>query len=328
MLIRPSGFSLRRRGLLAAGLGAGLPLPGLAQPRFPDRPIKLYVPFPAGGTTDVQMRALAEAAGRRFGQPIIIENRGGAGGTLGAQALLHDRPDGHTIGAMPVTTIRYPVMQSRPGWNPLTDFTWIILCTGYLFGVVVRADAPWRSFPEFLADAKARPGVINYGTPGVGGSLHLTMEEIAQRRGIDWVHVPFRGLAENIQALLGGQIHATTDSSGWAELVNSGRVRLLVTWGAERARRFPDVPTLRECGIDIVTTSPYGLAGPRGIDPAVVTALHDTFKDALQDPQHLAVLDRMDMSVVYMNGTDYLAEVRRTMEVEGALARRLGIRIN
>jgi len=192
----------------------------------------------------------------------------------------------------------------------------------------VRADAPWQTFGEFLDHAKANPGVVNYGSPGVGGSLHLTMEDIARQRGIDWVHVPYRGVAENLQALLGGQIHATADSSGWAELVESGRVRLLVTWGAERAKRFPNVPTLRESGIDIVTTSPYGIAGPKGMDPAVAQALHDGFKEAMYDPRHLAVLERMDMSVVYLNGADYLDEVRRTMEKEGPLAQRLGIRIN
>jgi tripartite-type tricarboxylate transporter receptor subunit TctC len=316
-------LALPRRVLLASAFAA----PALAQQRFPDRPIRLIVPFTAGGTTDVQMRALADAAGRRFGQPVVVENKLGAGGTLGAQAMLHEKPDGYALSTMPITTIRYPLMQQRPAWNPLTDFTWIIQCTGYLFGVVVRADAPWQDFDQFMAYAKTNPGKVNYGTPGVGGSLHLTMQQIAQERDIEWVQVPFRGVAENIQALLGGQIHATADSSGWAELVESGQLRLLCTWGAERAKRFPQVKTLREYGFDIVSVSPYGIAGPRGLDPAIARILHDVFKDALQDPQHLAVLERMDMQVMYAGLGDYAAEVARTMEAEAPLVRRLGIRL-
>ena len=320
--------TLPRRGLLAAGLVAPFARPALAQPRFPDRSIRVSVPFTAGGTTDVQMRALAEAASRRFGQPVVVENKLGAGGTLGAQALLHERPDGHALGTMPISVLRYPMMQSRPQWDPVQDFTWIIQVTGYLFGVVVRRDAPWRSFMEFLDYARAHPGEINYGTPGVGGTLHLTMERIAQERGIEWTHVPFRGVAENVQALLGGQIHVTTDSSGWAELVNGGQVRLLCTWGAQRAARFPDAPTLKELGFDIVATSPYGIAGPKNMEPAVVRRLHDVFKEATHDPQHLAVLDRMDMPVMYLGSEDYAASVAETMRAEGELIRRLGVRIN
>ncbi len=316
-----------RRALLASALAAPLATPSFAQSRFPDRPLKLVVPFTAGGTTDVQMRALAEAAGRRFGQPVIIENKLGAGGTLGAAAMMNDRPDGYSLATMPVTTLRYPMMQQRPAWNPMTDFTWIIQCTGYLFGVVVKADAPWQDFQQFMDYAKANPGKLNYGTPGVGGSLHLTMEQIALERGIDWVHIPFRGVAENVQALLAGTIHATCDSSGWAELVNAGTVRLLCTWGAERAKRFPQAKTLKEYGFDIVSVSPYGIAGPRNMDPGIARAIHDVFREALYDPSHLAVLDRMDMQVMYAGLEDYREEVRKAMALEEPLVRRLGIRL-
>ena len=210
----------------------------------------------------------------------------------------------------------------------MKDFTWIVQLTGYLFGVVVRAEAPWRDFREFLAYAKDNPGKVTYGTPGVGTSLHITMEQIAEQRGIDWVHVPFRGTTENVQALLGGQIDATADASGWGELVKDGRLRLLATWAAERAKRFPDAPTLREQGIDIVSASPYGLAGPKGLDPAVVQVLHDAFKAALDDPAHLAVLERYDMSVAYLNSADYAEAARRQYEEDGAMIRRLGLRLD
>ena len=315
---------------LALGLGASLlATPALrAQTRFPDRPVRLLVPWAAGGPTDIQMRALAEQAARRLGQPVIIENKPGAGGVLGAQQLLNERNDGLVLSQIPISVFRHPQMAARPLFNPLEDFTYVIHVTGYLFGTVVRADAPWRTMGELLDYAKANPGRVNYGTPGVGTSLHITMEQIALARGgLDWTHVPFRGWAENAAALLGGQIQVSSDSSGWAELVRGGQMRLLATWGAERAKRFPDAPTLKESGIDIVSASPYGLAGPKGMNPEVVRVLHDAFREALFDPAHIAVLERFDMSPFHLGPAEYDAFARRQYRDEGEMIRKLGLRL-
>jgi tripartite-type tricarboxylate transporter receptor subunit TctC len=311
------------------GLGAALlAAPALrAQGRFPDRPVRLIVPWAAGGTTDIQMRVLAEQASRRLGQPVIIENRSGAGGVLGAQQMLNERNDGHVLTQMPISVFRHPQMAARALFNPLEDFSWVIHLTGYLFGVVVRADAPWQTFGQFLDHARANPGGVTYGTPGVGTSLHITMEQIAGPRGIEWVHVPFRGFSENVTSLLSGQTTALADSSGWSDLVQAGRLKLLVTWGPERAKRFPQVPTLRESGIDIVSASPYGIAGPKGMAPEVVRVLHDAFKDALHDPAHIAILDRFDMAPMYMGPEDYAGFARRSYAEEGEMIRRLGLRL-
>jgi tripartite-type tricarboxylate transporter receptor subunit TctC len=323
-----AGARLSRRGALGLA-AAALAAPALtrAQGRFPERPVRLICPWPPGGSTDGQMRAIAEAAAPHLGQPVIIENRPGATGTLGAQAVKDARPDGYLLTQMPISVFRLPHMTDRPAFNPVEDFTYIIHLTGYLFGVVVRADSPWRTFREFLDYAKANPGRVNYGSPGVGSSLHITMEQIAEREGIQWTHVPFRGGADNMQATLAGTVHATADSTGWAPLVEAGQLRLLVVWSAERARRFPEVPTLREVGIDIVSTSPYGFAGPRGMDPGVVRILHDAFHKALFDPRHLEILQRFDMEPVYLNSEDYTAKARRMFQEEGEMVRRLGLRV-
>ncbi|MDN3568019.1 tripartite tricarboxylate transporter substrate binding protein [Paeniroseomonas aquatica] len=317
-----------RRLALALPFAAPLAAPAIAQPAWPARPIRMYVPWAPGGTTDVQMRALCEAASRRTGQTVVPENKSGAGGILGAQAMLADRPDGYTLGQMPVSVFRTPLMSSRPMFDPVADFNYVVHLTGYLFGVVVRADAPWNSFAEFLDHARKNPGKVNYGTPGVGTSLHITMERIAAERGLDWTHIPFRGVAENMAALLGGQIDATADSSGWSQLVQDGKLKLLVTWGEARAKRFPEVPTLREVGIDIVSASPYGIAGPKGMDAGLVRAIHDGFKAALEDPAHLAVLERFDMPVMYKNTEDYRAFVRQQIEEDRAMIQKLGLKIN
>ncbi len=324
-------MNVTRRALAALPFGLAAPAivsPAWAQSAFPNAPIRLICPWGAGGTTDVQMRALADQVSRRIGQPVVIENRAGAGGVLGAQALLSARPDGYTLSQMPISVFRQPLLNSRALFDPLTDFTYVSHISGYLFGTVVRPDAPWNSMQELVAYARANPGKLTYGTPGVGSSLHLTMELIAQRAGIEWVHVPFRGYAENAQALLGRQIDIVADSSGWAPAVMDGQMKLLATWGAERAKRFPNAPTLKESGIDVVSASPYGLAGPKGMDPAVVRTLDQAFRAATLDPKHIEILDRYDMAPMPMNADEYTSFVRRTMDEERALIQRLGLRLS
>ncbi|MBB5692590.1 tripartite tricarboxylate transporter substrate binding protein [Muricoccus pecuniae] len=321
------GYRITRRAGLGLGLGAALARPSLAQGRFPDRPIRLIVPWGAGGSTDILMRALGDAMSRRLGQPVVIENRAGAGGILGAQQLAGGtRPDGYVLSQIPISVFRYPQMVARPPFDPMKDFTYIAQITGYLFGVVVKADAPWRSFDELLAYAKANPGKVTYGTPGSGTSLHITMEQIAAARGIEWVQVPYRSASENMQSTLAGNTQVSAETSGWSELVAAGQLRLLCTWGAERAKRFPDAPTLKEMGIDIVSTSPYGIAGPAGMDPAVVRALEEALREAAADPAHVAVLDRFDMSPAFLGSEAYTAAARRQYEEDGAMIRRLGLK--
>jgi tripartite-type tricarboxylate transporter receptor subunit TctC len=318
----------RRTALALTGTAVtGLTRPATAQARFPTRPIHMLLPFSPGGPTDVQMRVLCDLAGKRLGQPVALEHRIGAGGVLGAQMLAAGaQSDGYTLAQMPVTVLRVPLMSARPPFDPLTDFSWVIQLTGYLFGVVVRADAPWKSFREVLDAAKAHPGRIVYGTPGAATTPHVIMEQIAAREEIAWVQLPFRGTSETLETLLAGRIDAAADASGWAPQVREGRLRLLCTWGAERAKRFPDAPTLREVGFDIIATSPYGVAGPKGMDAHVVQVLHDAFKDALYDPAHVAVLDRFDMHIAYLGSEDYAAAVRRQYEAERDAVRRLGLR--
>jgi tripartite-type tricarboxylate transporter receptor subunit TctC len=199
---------------------------------------------------------------------------------------------------------RFPFM-TKTSFDPGTDFTYIIGVSGYTFGVVVRDDASWKTFRDLIADARANPTRINYGTPGAGTSLHITMEQIAKQQGIKWTHVPFKGNADSMNALLGGHIHAVADSSGWAQLVNAGRFRLLVTWGVARTKNWPDVPTLREIGIDMISNSPFGIAGPKGMDPKVVGVLHDAFKKGLGEPSYAAAIANLDQESFYLSSADY-----------------------
>ncbi len=319
-----------RQNIVGAVLAAGLAViswVGVAQAQnFPARPVTLIVPWPAGGTTDVSLRALATATEKHLGQPIVIENRGGASGTLGpAQMAASAKPDGYTVAQIPITIFRFPFM-AKTTFDPVKDFTYVIGLTGYTFGVVVRSDAPWTTFQELLADAQANPGKINYGTPGAGSSLHITMEQIAKQQGVKWVHVPFKGNAEATTALLGGHIHAVADSSGWAPLVNEGKFRLLVTWGASRTRNWPNVPTLKDIGINMVSNSLYGIGGPKGMDAKVVKILHDAFKKGLEEPSNAAAMARFDQEPFYLSSEDYQAFAMKQIAEEKRMIQELGLR--
>jgi tripartite-type tricarboxylate transporter receptor subunit TctC len=294
--------------------------------QFPTRPITLIVPSVAGGGTDVAVRALATATEKHLGQPIIIENRPGASGTLApANMAANAKPDGYTLAQLQITMFRMPFIQ-KTTYDPTKDFTYIINVGSYTFGTVVRADAPWKTFNELLDYAKANPGKLNYGTPGAGTSLHITMEQIAKARGIKWTQVPFKGGAETMNALLGGHIDLLADTPGWAGLVNTGQFRLLATWGAQRTKNWPDVPTLKEMGIDMVSNSPFGIGGPKGMDPAVVKVLHDAFKKGMEEQSYKDAMFRLDMEPNYLSTADYHAYAMQEVIEQKRLVDELGLR--
>ncbi|MFO1323502.1 MAG: tripartite tricarboxylate transporter substrate binding protein [Burkholderiales bacterium] len=301
-----------------AALGVGL----ASAQDFPTRPVTMIVPWPAGGSTDIVMRALATATEKYLGQPIVVENRPGAAGTLGAVAMVNAKPDGYTITQIPITVFRNPHL-GNVGYDPLTDLTYVIGISGYTFGVVVRADSPWKTWGDLVAYAKANPGKVSYGTPGANTSLHVTMEDIAYRYDIKWTHVPFRGNADNMTALLGGHIDASADATGWGPHVDAGKMRLLATWGPQRTKRWPNAPTLKELGFDVVSTSPYGIAGPKGMDPKVLATLHDAFRKGMQDPVHMQAMEKYDQDLLYLSAEDYAKFARETFAAERATMARL-----
>jgi tripartite-type tricarboxylate transporter receptor subunit TctC len=299
-------------------------LPAPAQ-EFPSRPIALVCPFPAGGSTDTYLRRFGEIASRFLGQPIIVENRPGGGGMLGpGNMALTAKPDGYTLSQLHIGAFRQPYLQ-KVEWDPIRDFTYIIGLSGYTFGVVVRSDSPIKSFRELLDYAKANPGKLTYASTGTGTSPHLLMEEVAIKTGVEFLHVPFKGSADATQALLGGHVMALSDSTGWGRFVDAGQFRLLVTFGPQRTKHWPSAPTAKDLGLDIVSISPYGVAGPRGMEPRVVKILHDGFKKALDDPEHQKILDQLDQELWYQSSEDYAKYARETFQKERVLIERLGL---
>ena len=291
---------------------------------FPEKPIKLVIAFPAGGPTDVTMRQLAENASKVLGQPVIIENKPGAGGTLPAQALQTAQPDGYTLAQMPLGVFRLPYT-TKINWDPVKDISYVINVTGYAFGIVVPADSPLKNWQDFVAYAKANPGKLTYGSTGTMTSPHLTTELIAQKAGIELQHVPYKGSADLMLATISGQLMAAADSTGFAQQVAAGKLRVLNTWGEKRLDKFPDAPTLKELGYDMVQNSPFGIGAPRGTPPEVVAKIHDAFKKAMEEPSYVAALAKYDMLPNYMSSADYTRFAQDTFGREKALIEKLGL---
>jgi tripartite-type tricarboxylate transporter receptor subunit TctC len=316
-----------RRSLIthAGAAAASIALPSLAWAQaFPSRPIRYICPWPAGGSTDGVIRTLAESASRIMGNTIIVDNKPGAGGTLGAIELVNAKPDGYTVAQLPHGVFRLPHMQ-KVQFDVLKDFTWIACLTGYTFGLVVPAASPIKSIKDLVEFAKANPDKFTYGSTGTGTSPHLAVEEFAQRAGIKLTHVPFKGNADNMQAILGGHTMAASDATGWAPHVESGKLRLLATYGSKRTKRWANVPTLDELGYQTVSDSPFGVCGPKGMDPAVTAKLHDAFKKTLDDPAVLASFEKYDQSVIYMNTETYTKFAQNSFAAEKATIERLGL---
>jgi tripartite-type tricarboxylate transporter receptor subunit TctC len=316
---------MRRRNLvqLAAATLAAPSLSVFAQ-GFPAKPIKLIIAFPAGGPTDITMRSLADNASKVLGQTVVIENKPGAGGTLPAQQLQTVQPDGYTIAQIPLGVFRLPYT-TKMTWDPVKDISYVINLTGYAFGIVVPAEGPIKTWNDFVAYAKANPGKLSYGSTGTLTSPHLTTELIAQKLGIKLNHIPYKGSSELMQAIAGGHIMAAADSTGFAPLVESGKLKVLNTWGEKRLAKFPDAPTLKELGLDIVQNSPFGIGAPRGTPPDVVKKLHDGFKKAMEDPSYVQALARYDMLPIYMDSAQYAKFAQETFLREKALVEKLGL---
>ncbi len=295
-----------------------------APDRFPRRPITLWVPWPAGGATDLTMRLLAELAGQRLGQKVVVDNRAGAGGTLVMPLLQQAAPDGYTIAQLPQPVFRAPWIQ-KLSWDPIRDTTPILQVSGVTFGIVVPAASPWRTLDDIFAWALAHPGLLTVATNGIGTTPHVVMDELCARRGIRYVHVPYKGTSEQMLAVSSGQVMMGINSNGFAPFVDGGQLRLIVTFGPQRTRRWPQVPTLRELGHGIVASSPYGLAGPRGLPAEVVQVLHDAFRAAMLDPAHLAELARYDQEPAYLGPEDYGRAMREAYQTEKRTVERLGL---
>ena len=215
-------WSPRAIAFALAGLAILQGAPAALAQDYPTKPVTLIIPWPAGGATDIAMRAIAEHAAKHLGQPIIIDNKAGASGTIGPATMAGSaKPDGYTIAQIPITVFRLPLMQQTT-WDAEKDFTYIVHLTGYTFGVTTAADGPFKTWQDVIDFAKANPTKVTYATPGAGTSLHIGMEQIAAKAGVKFTMVPFKGNAESNTAVLGKHTMLQADGTGWKPLVDGG----------------------------------------------------------------------------------------------------------
>ncbi len=316
----------RQFNLSLIGTALSTALPSVAHAStFPDRPITFICPWPAGGTADQTMRALCAAASRELGQPIAIENKVGASGMIGLKAMASAKPDGYTIGQIPISVTRFSQLGTVQ-IDPLKDLTYLARTSGQVFGVAVQASSRFKTLQDLIKEAQANPGKITYAHAGVGGATHVGMEEFAMAAGIQLAHIPFKGGSEALQSVLGGHVELLADSSSWAPHVEAGKLRLLATWGEQRTTRFKDVPTLKDAGYNVVVDAPNGIGAPKGVDTAITARLRQAFRAAVASSDFKQACDKIDAPVLYLDGPDYEKYVSQVYLKETMLIERLKLK--
>lgn len=283
-----------RYGVVVAALIGVAPRIATAQDSYPARPIKLLVGFGAGGATDITFRKLGELASKQLGQPIIIENKPGAGATLAPSTMAKtEAPDGYTIAAATAGLLRYPYMQ-KVDWDPIKDFTWIAGLGGYTFVLAVNADSSFKTVGDLVAYAKKNPGGLTVATAGAGTTMHLLAEALAGMAGVEITHVGYRGSSEAGTAVLGGHAMATVDAVGTIlPYVEPGKMRVLLSFDPQPVEWLPGVPTAKSLGYNLVYPAPYGLVGPKDMPPTIVNKLYAAFKAAADSDEYRKLLETL-----------------------------------
>jgi tripartite-type tricarboxylate transporter receptor subunit TctC len=312
-----------RRSLLAAAAACALPWAAAQAPAWPSRPITLIVPFPPGGLADIVARPVAEALARDLGQPVVIDNKPGAGGGIGMGLAAKSKPDGHTL-LMALSSLTVlpeaDVILGRAPMFSLQDLRPVARYTADPTVLAVRADSPWKSVKDFIDEAKRRPGAINYGSSGNYGTMHVPMEILAQEAGVKLTHVPFTGAGPAVLALLGGQIQAvSTGPATVLQHVKAGKLRVLGHWGTGALASLPDVPALKDTGFNAEYAQWSGLFVPSGVPDAIVQRLRSAARNAAQDARVREVIQGAGSPILYQDMPEFeryvQADARRMADV-------------
>jgi tripartite-type tricarboxylate transporter receptor subunit TctC len=319
---------MNRRNLILAGLIASTALSVAAQSAWPARPITMIVPFPPGGLADLVARPVAEAMSRDLGQPVIIENRAGAGGGIGMGVAAKAKPDGYTVllALSSLTVIpEADIVLGRQAMFALQDLRPIARFTADPTVLAVRFDAPWKTVQQFVDDARKRPGAINYGSSGNYGTMHVPMEILSQNAGIKMTHVPFTGAGPAVVALLGGQIDAV--SSGPATVlqqVKAGKLRVLAHWGTTPLGALPEAPSLKDAGYNAEYAQWSGLFIPKDTPEPIAQRLRASAKAAAQDSKVKDVILNAGSPVLYQDSTEFEKYVQVDAARMAAVVKRIG----
>ena len=280
-----------------------------AQSSWPDRPITMIVPFPPGGVADTVARPVAEALGKELKTTVIVENRVGAGGALGIGVAARAAPDGYTL-LMGLSSISIlpeadRILERKPAYT-LAQFRPIARFTADPTVLVVRADAPWKTLAEFVADAKTKPGTFNYGSSGNYGTMHVPMEMLKASAGFRMTHIPYTGAGPAVLALLGGQVDAIASGpSTVAQHVRAGKLRALAHWGDKPLVSMPEVPSLKHYGHAVQFAQWSALFMPAGTPPAVLQRLREAARKAAADPLVVATIGKAGSPIEYLDAPEF-----------------------
>ena len=320
---------IARRSALALPALALLPRP--ARAAFPDRPVRIIVPFAAGTSSDFQARMIGERMAPVLRQPVIVENRAGAGGVVGADAVAKAAPDGYTLllgSNGPLTNA--PVLQARLPYDPERDFAAVAMISRSPVTLSVRADSPFRNLADLLAAARAKPGDLSIGSSGQGSATHFLIEQVMAAAGISLTHVPYRGSSQSVPDLIAGNIPLVmAEISTILPLWQSGRARILAMSSAERMPIAPEIPTLIEQGLNLTGGSWAGLVTAAGAPPEAVAALAAAVQAGLREPTYRARQAELGAEIVAeaeQNPTGFAAWLRRERAEIRAIADRAGIK--
>lgn len=318
---------MQRRTLIAlcATLATVAVLPSSwAQAAYPNRAISLIVPYGAGGVTDVIARALAQGMSKQLGQTIVIENKPGAGASMGVVDMKSAKPDGYRLTLTPVGIFRQPHIQ-KVNFDPVADVSYIASFMTYDFLLAVPAASPFKSVKDIVDQAKKDPGSVDYGTPGKFSANHVVMALLEQKTGAKFTHVPFKGDADSINSLLAGHTKTAVFANTVQPYLTSGKMRALAIASDKRTEAFADVPTFRELGYDFDVPSPLGIAGPKGLSAEIVHKLEAAVQSAMQEPAFKQVASNYGIRLEYRNAQKYSAFAKKAFVDEKEIVKGIGL---
>lgn len=292
---------------------------------YPSRPVRLIVPYPPGGTSDNVSRVVAERLGPLLGQPIVVDNRGGAAGTIGAQAAQAAKPDGYTLLMGPTAVFAITPHLRKVPYDPINGFETVAMLATSPSIAVVHRDSPVKTMAEFIALARKQPGKLTFGSAGPGSITQLYGEILKQRADIDILHVPFKGSADSLTALLGKQVDLIIDPVALGQ-VRGGAVRAIAIFGDRRVPELPDVPTIAESGYAIDLPSWFGLFAPKGTPPAIVSKISGEVAKALREPETEAKLLKYNLFPAYLDPAAFARQLSQDDRTLADLIQKAGIK--
>jgi tripartite-type tricarboxylate transporter receptor subunit TctC len=298
-------MSMRHTFLLALASTLVLaPVTPASAQAFPSKPITIVVPY-APGATDREARKLADLASKTLGQPIIVENKDGAGGTIGAAFVAQSKPDGYTLLYAAPAVITVAPLVGKPPYK-YDDLMGIARASVTPHLLAARVDAPFKTLPELIAYAKANPGKVTFGSPGNGTAVHLAGEAFADAAGIQWTHVPYRGLAPALTAAVGGVVDVVIGAPGVINAqIEAGKLRAIAQFGPTRAAALPNVPTLKESGVDLALRADFGFFAAKGTPPDVVAKLDDALGKAVESEEFKVFVTQALVAPAYLPAAEY-----------------------